>query len=58
MITKEETLDMLKHKACNNCGVYNSTVEFIVNPFDEEVYNTINKEWLCSKCYQILCDDI
>lgn len=58
MTTKEEVLKMLKHPSCDICGACNAGVVFITNPFDEEVHGEINKQWLCTECYEDLCDDI
>ncbi len=38
------------HK-CDECGKFKPDVEYVANPYDEELYGETNMEWLCNDCY-------
>ncbi len=34
------------------CGDHEGEVEFVIDPYDEDVNNTEVWRWLCAKCYE------
>lgn len=40
-----------------DCGAIND-VEWVIDPFQEEIYAELVWRWLCPDCYQLLCDEI
>ena len=53
-----EELERRKHTPgyCSHCGAEGA--EFVANPYDEEMYGEIHKEWLCSRCYHDCAMDV
>ena len=43
---------------CDHCNKEKDSVQWIPNPFLEDVGNDILYEWICEECYGELCDDI
>lgn len=43
---------------CDRCHEDKDDVEYIANPYDEDVNNEIVMEYLCGNCYQEYCYDI
>lgn len=43
---------------CDSCGKRKRDVQWIIDPFQEDVYNAVVWRWLCGDCEQKLCDDI
>lgn len=41
---------------CQYCGAEHA--EYTINPYDEEINDTINYEWICPRCYEDICGDI
>lgn len=55
---REEELERLKNTPghCQYCGAANAS--YVPNPFDEEIYDATNYEWICDRCFSDLCGDI
>ena len=43
---------------CDECGKRKQSVQWIADPFQGDVYNTVVMRFLCGKCYGMLCDEI
>lgn len=43
---------------CEICGKLGNDVDYVVNPYDQEIYNEENWQWLCDDCYCSCRDDI
>jgi hypothetical protein len=56
-IYKNITPNMQKHM-CKHCSRRRNDVVLRVNPFDAEIYNKENKEYICNECYDDLCNEI
>lgn len=41
---------------CQYC--YNKGASYVANPFDEDVNDIINMEWICDECYNNIAGDI
>ena len=41
---------------CQYCGADHA--DYVANPFDEEMYGVINREWICPDCYENIAMDI
>lgn len=55
---REEELERLKNTPghCQYCGAANAS--YVPNPFDEEIYDATNYEWICDRCFSDLCGDV
>lgn len=49
---------MEEEHVCEGCDKKLPDVTWVANPYDEDVNNTINMQWLCNTCYDNYCDDI
>ena len=47
----QETFD-----TCEHCG--NRTGEYMINPYDADMYGQENWQYICTSCYDNLCADI
>ena len=45
-----------EHGDCVICGTANS--ELVINPYDEDIHGVRVLEYICSDCYNSLCQDI
>ena len=43
---------------CEECGEYKDDVEYIADPYDEEISGEVNMRYLCAKCQGELAADI
>ena len=43
---------------CEDCDIENETVYATTCPYAEEINNEVVPVNLCSKCYNLRCDDI
>lgn len=48
----------IKNMVCEYCGEEKNDVEYVVNPYIEDVCNEDLKEWICDECYDKLVEDI
>lgn len=40
------------------CGKHDGPVEYVINPYDEDVNGVTNWQWLCARCYDDSAGDI
>jgi hypothetical protein len=43
---------------CDTCGKVNETVEWVCDPFQEEIHGVEDWSFMCSDCYQQSAWDI
>ena len=46
-----------RRKRCENCFCLKYDVQKIINPYDQDIYDIENEEYLCPECYiNLKCD--
>ncbi len=43
-------------QVCEHCEEVKDDLEFIPNPFAQEIYHDDTKQWLCEECINLLAD--
>ena len=51
---EKELQDTLQ--TCEHCG--KDVGEYMINPYDQDMYGQENWEYICNGCYENLCSDI
>ena len=46
-----------KDGVCERCGT-TENVDYVIDPYDEEICNIERWCYLCPKCYEVYCDEI
>ena len=55
--TLQDAIDYINKPKCA-CVCGNTNTQYVANPYDEDVNNTINMQWLCDSCYEKYKRDI
>lgn len=43
---------------CDWCHQIKPDIEWRADPFQRDVYDTIDERWMCRDCYELRCDEI
>jgi hypothetical protein len=41
---------------CEHCHKITNDVQYLANPYSEDIHGDIVMEWLCDKCFGYFCD--
>ena len=47
-----------QHQCECECGKHEGKVEYVIDPYQEEIYGETEWRWLCERCYEDLAMDI